>query len=215
MHANSVNSVAMNAPQLCDRGLLRGAAGLLVAAVLLFGVAYPLVGVGLGQALFPAQANGSLIEQDGQVLGSALLAQPFVSDAYFQPRPSAVGYQTMAAGGSNLARSNPELRAQIHTKQQALAARYGVAAEDIPSDLITASGSGLDPDISPEAAGIQLARVAQARGLEPAVLAQWLQAHTQAKQWGVMGQPRVNVLELNLALDAMAPLLPRVAQQAQ
>lgn len=189
----TVNDAAHTSIQpVAEHGALRAALGLLVAGVLLCGLAYPLIGVGLGQAAFSAQANGSVIEQGGRVVGSALLAQPFVSDGYFQSRPSAAGYDPMAAAGSNLARSNPALREQLAMRQQAASTRYGIAPNAVPSDLVTASGSGLDPDISPEAARIQIARIAQARGMAPAVLEALLQQHTQDKQFGVLGQPRVD-----------------------
>lgn len=194
-----------------EQGSLRAALGLLITGVLLCGLAYPLAGVGLGQALFAAQANGSVIERNERVVGSALVGQPFVSERFFQSRPSAVGYDPMAAGGSNMARTNPALRAEIDSLRQTLSMRYGVDPAAIPSDLLTASGAGIDPDISPLAAEIQIDRVARARGLSRTALAQLVQQHTEGKQFGLLGQPRVNVLALNLALEAL-PAQPEAGQ---
>lgn len=183
--------------------LLRGSMGLTVLTLAGFGFLYSLAGVGLGQALFPAAANGSLLERDGRVVGSALVAQPFTRARYFQPRPSAAGYDLTALAGSNQARSDPELRARLDAARAAVAQREGVAPAAVPGDLITQSGSGSDPHLSPEAAAIQIARVAQARGMQRAALENLVARHTEARQLGVLGQPRVNVLALNLALDAM------------
>ncbi|WP_022961588.1 potassium-transporting ATPase subunit KdpC [Halopseudomonas pelagia] len=190
-------------PVVSDVGLVRGALGLALFSFLSIGLLYPLAGVGLGQALFPAAANGSLIEVDGQVVGSSLVAQPFADDRYFSARPSAGDHQPMNAGGSNEARTNPELRQRIDEALSAVALREGVAVSEVPSDLVTQSGGGFDPHISPPAASIQVARVAQARGLEQQAVADLLATHTQAPQWGILGQHSVNVLELNLALDAL------------
>lgn len=171
--------------------------------LLVFGFGYSLIGTGLAGTLFPAAANGSLVERDGHVVGSALVAQPFADARYFRPRPSAAGYDPMAAAGSNQARSNPDLRKRLDAEVAEIAAREGVAADDVPLDLATQSGSGLDPDISPAAARVQVARVARARGLAPAQVARVVEAMTEAPQFGVLGEPRVNVLRLNLALDAL------------
>lgn len=173
-----------------------------VTGLLGCGLLYSLLGAGLGRALFPAQAQGSLLERDGQVVGSALLAQPFADARYFQPRPSAAGYDPMAAAGSNLARSNPDLRQRIAKLRDEVAAREGVAPAQVPGDLLTQSGGGLDPHISPAAAQLQIARVAKARGLTEATVAQAVAAVSEAPQFGLLGQPRVNVLRLNLLLDA-------------
>lgn len=171
----------------------------IVAAGLLF----PASAVLIGGTLFPYQAQGSLIEVDGRVVGSALVAQPFAADKYFRVRPSAVNYDPRAVGGSNWAPSNPALRERIEAASSAIAAGEGVAATSIPSDLVTASGSGIDPHISVEAAALQVARVAQARGFDTARVQTLVDAHTLGKTWGVLGQARVNVLQLNLALDAL------------
>lgn len=172
-----------------------------VTGLLGCGLLYSLLGAGLGRALFPAQAQGSLLERDGRVVGSALLAQPFADARYFQPRPSAAGYDPMAAAGSNLARSNPDLRQRIAKLRDEVAAREGVAPAQVPGDLLTQSGGGLDPHISPAAAQLQIARVAKARGLTEATVAQAVAAVSEAPQFGLLGQPRVNVLRLNLLLD--------------
>jgi K+-transporting ATPase ATPase C chain len=169
------------------------------------GLLYPALATFAGQALFPAQARGSLIERDGVVIGSRLVAQPFADARYFQPRPSAAGFNPTAAAGSNLAPSNPALRERIAASSAEIAAREGVAASAIPADLVTASGSGLDPHLSPAAARLQVPRVARARGLAEASVQDAVDANTQAPTLGVFGQARVNVLELNLALDTLAP----------
>lgn len=171
-------------------------------ALLGAGLGYSMMAAMVGGALFPAQSTGSLIERDGVVVGSRWVAQPFEGDGYFTPRPSAAGYDPMAAAGSNMARTNPELRARIDETIAAIATREGIATGAVPSDLATQSGSGLDPHISPAAAQLQVARVARARGMEAAAVGALVARHTEPRQFGVLGQPRVNVLVLNLALDA-------------
>ncbi len=193
-----------DAGPLSDQGVIRASLGLAVVAVLLFGFVYPLIGVGAGQLLFSHQANGSLIRDGERILGSTLVAQPFAGEAYFRPRPSAVDHQPMAAGGSNAARTHPALRERIASDRQAVAHREGVPVDQVPGDLVTRSGGGFDPHISPESAAIQVARVARARGLSPAVVSERVRAHTQGRQFGWLGAPGVNVLTLNLALDALA-----------
>ena len=183
-------------------GVLRASLGLSLVALLLFGLAYSMLATGLGRGLFPHAAGGSLIERDGKVVGSALVAQPFAADAYFHPRPSAANYDVMALAGSNQARTNPDLRKRLDETRAAVAAREGVAPAAVPGDLVTQSGGGIDPHISPEAARIQVARVARTRGLDQAAVAQLLARHVERPQFGLFGQARVNVLELNLALDA-------------
>lgn len=195
---------AIQPPAVSDQGLLRGAIGLAIVSLLGFGLLYPLVGVGLGQALFPQPANGSLIERDGQVVGSSLVAQPFADARYFQPRPSAAGFNPMGVSGSNQARTNPDLRQRVEETRAAVAARDGVDPAAVPSDLVTQSGGGIDPHISPAAAAIQVERVARARGLGRDAVEGLVARHTESRQLGLLGQPRVNVLELNLALDALA-----------
>lgn len=179
-------------------------APLLFAALILlvFGLLYALAGTALGRLLFPMQATGSVIEREGRVVGSALVAQPFADARYFQSRPSAANYDPMAAAGSNLARSNPDLRKRVDAAIAAVAAREGIAPSDVPAELVTQSGGGLDPHLTPAGARVQVARVAKARGLDPAIVQHAVDAATEAPQFGVLGQPRVNVLRLNLALDA-------------
>lgn len=183
---------------------------MLLALTLLTGLFYPLAMTAVGQVAFPWQANGSLVESDGarttsrdDAVGSALVAQGFTGEQYFHPRPSAAGdgYDTLASGGSNLGPLNPDLVASIEERKAAVAEQNGVAPADVPADAVTASGSGLDPHISPEYAALQVARVAEARGLPVADVEQAVARHTAGRDLGVLGEPRVNVLELNLALD--------------
>jgi potassium-transporting ATPase KdpC subunit len=185
-----------------DRGTWRGAIGLAVLSLAGFGFLYSLAGVGLGQLLFRDAADGSLLRERGRVVGSSLVAQPFAGDRYFQPRPSAAGHDPMAMAGSNQARTNPELRRRLEAARAAVAQREGVPPGQVPSDLFTQSGSGIDPHISPEAAALQVARVARARGLTVEALRRVVAGHTEPPQFGVLGAARVNVLTLNLALDA-------------
>ncbi|ADH65297.1 hypothetical protein Mesil_3493 (plasmid) [Allomeiothermus silvanus DSM 9946] len=168
--------------------------------LLLCGLLYPVLTTWLARGLFPHQAEGSLIVKDGRVLGSELLGQPFSGARYFIGRPSAAGYDPRVAAGSNLAVSNPALRERVRQDAQAIAQREGVRPEQIPPDLLAASGSGLDPHISPESARLQVARVAKARGLSPQAVQQMVDQYTER---GLLGQPRVNVLRLNLALDGV------------
>jgi len=179
----------------------RPALALAGVSLLGFGLLYSLAGVGLGSVLFPHQAGGSLIERDGKVVGSSLVAQPFADDRYFQSRPSAAKYDVMALAGSNQARTNPDLRSRIDEARAAVAAREGVAPDAVPSDLVTQSGGGIDPHLSPAAVQIQVARVARVRGLPVSEIERLVAEHTTAPQFGLLGAPRVNVLELNLALD--------------
>ncbi|MCQ4163883.1 potassium-transporting ATPase subunit KdpC [Tahibacter harae] len=170
--------------------------------VVFCGLLYPAVATLLGGLLFPHQAGGSLIERDGRIVGSSLVAQPFADARYFQPRPSAANFDPKALSGSNLASSNPALRERMARDSAAVAAREGVPAKAIPAELISASGSGIDPHLSPQGAQVQVARVAQARGLPTEAVAALVRSHTQRRTLGVLGEPRVNVLALNLALDA-------------
>lgn len=194
-------NAAPRAATLQEHATLR--ASLVFAAVILlgFGLLYSLAGTALGRVLFPRQATGSIVTVDGQARGSALVAQPFADARYFQPRPSAAGYDPMAAAGSNLARTNPDLRKRIDELTQAVATREGIAPTQVPAELVTQSGSGLDPHLSPRGAQVQIARVARARGLPETEVAALVAAHTGPATFGVLGMPRVNVLELNLALD--------------
>jgi K+-transporting ATPase ATPase C chain len=175
----------------------------LVTAVLL-GLGYPLVVTGIASVLFPHQAGGSLILKNGQVIGSELLAQSFTSDRYFHPRPSAAGagYDATASGGSNLAQSNKTLVTRIQGDIDKLAAKNH--GKPVPIDLVTTSASGLDPDITPDDAYYQLPRVAKARNLNEASLRALIGQHITGRTLGLLGEPRVNVLALNLDLDKLA-----------
>jgi len=169
----------------------------------LTGLGYPLLVTVLGAGLYPVQARGSLIKKDGVVLGSALVGQPFASPGYFAGRPSAtapVPYNAGASAGSNLAPSNPALAEAVAQRAGALQGEY--QAGPVPMDLVTASGSGLDPHISPAAAAWQAQRVAAARGLPVQMVAALIEGRTEGRLWGFWGEGRVNVLALNMALDA-------------
>ena len=172
---------------------------------LLTGIVYPLVVTGAGRVLFPAKAAGSLLTQDGKIVGSALIGQHTEDPRYFWGRLSATSdFPTNAgnSGGSNLSGGNPDLRKNAQARIDALHAADPANHDPVPVDLITASGSGLDPHISPLAAHYQVSRVAKVRGLPEATVTALVARHTQARQLGIFGEPRVNVLELNLALDA-------------
>lgn len=174
-------------------------------AIMAFGLLLPAAGAWFGQLLFPEQARGSLIERGGKVIGSALIAQPFADSRYFRPRPSAAGYDPKAMSGSNWGPGNPALRERIAASSAEVAAREHVAAGAIPPDLVTASGSGMDPHISPASAALQVERVARARNMDPDQVRALVETHTQQPVGGVLGQARVNVLQLNLALDEAKP----------
>ena len=175
-----------------------------VLTTIVCGLLYPLLLTGVAGVLFPHQASGSLILQNGQVIGSELLAQSFTSDRYFHPRPSAAGngYDATSSGGSNLAQSNAKLVQRIQGDIDKLAAQN--PGKPVPIDLVTTSGSGLDPDITPDAAFYQVQRVAKARGLSEDQVSQLIRLNTTGRQFGLLGEPRVNVLALNLALDKVA-----------
>jgi K+-transporting ATPase ATPase C chain len=172
-----------------------------ILATVLCGIAYPLLVTGLASVLFPHQAAGSLILKDGKVIGSELLAQSFTADRYFHPRPSAAGngYDPMSSGGSNLAQSNAKLVQRIQGDIDKLSKEN--PGKPVPIDMVTTSGSGLDPDITPDAAYFQAPRVATARGLSEDQVRQLIAQHITGRQLGLLGEPRVNVLALNLDLD--------------
>ncbi len=181
--------------------LVRGSLGLTVVALGLCGFIYSSVATGLGQAIFPDQANGSMIIENNQIVGSRLVAQPFIQAQYFHPRPSAANYDPMTMSGSNMARTNPELNKIINQRLNKISAQEQIDPSKIPADLVTASGSGIDPEISVASAMIQVKRVAQARHLTDQDVVKLVQEHTVQPTFGILGQARVNVLELNLALD--------------
>lgn len=175
-----------------------------IATTVLLGILYPLAITGLAQLFFPKQANGELIHgKDGVLVGSRLIGQPFSGPAYFHPRPSAAGasgYDATASGGSNLASTNAQLISRVNGDVAKLKIEDPNAP--IPIDLVTTSGSGLDPDISPAAARFQMKRVASERKIAESEVAQLVQEHLEKRTWGILGESRVNVLELNIALDA-------------
>lgn len=180
---------------------LRPALVMTILFALLLGIAYPLALTGIGQTFFPVQANGSLIQQDGKVVGSALIGQSFTSDRYFRGRPSAAGqgYDGMASSGSNL---GPTSRVLVDRVKADVAALQSASPDiNVPSDLVTTSASGLDPDISPEAAFYQVDRIARARGIDPGRLRGLVAASIERPILGLFGEPHVNVLEINRRLD--------------
>jgi len=186
------------------RGLWRPALVLFVVLSLLTGLAYPLLVTGVAQLAFPHAANGSLVVQDGKVIGSKLIGQPFADTKHFWSRPSATGpmaYNAGASSGSNLGPSNPALHDAVKARIEALRAADPGNTAAVPADLVTASASGLDPHISRAAADYQVRRVAKARGLAEADVRALVDAHTEGRWLGFIGEPRVNVLALNLSLD--------------
>lgn len=177
-----------------------------LATTVLFGVLYPLAMTGLSQLLFARQANGQLISSNGKVIGSALIGQSFTSPGYFHSRPSnaGAGYDATASSGSNLAPTNKNLLDRVKQDMEKLQAENPAAP--VPIDLVTSSGSGLDPDISPAAAEFQISRVARERHANPEELRALVRKHTSGRQVGILGEPRVNVLQLNLDLSSLYPM---------
>jgi K+-transporting ATPase ATPase C chain len=186
---------------------LRPALVMIVLMTVLLGGVYPAAVTAIASALFPWQAGGSLIEQDGRTVGSALIGQAFADPKHFWSRPSATApypYNASASSGSNMGPSNPALTDAVAGRVEALRNADPNHAAEVPVDLVTASGSGLDPHISPAAAQFQMDRVARVRGMDPAKVRALVERFTEDRQFGFFGEPRVNVLRLNLALDAGA-----------
>jgi K+-transporting ATPase ATPase C chain len=178
-----------------------------LATTVLLGLIYPIVVTGLAQVLFPRQANGELIRENGKIIGSRLIGQPFTSRGYFYSRPSAAGtagYDPTASGGSNLGPTNKALLDRVSAQVKTL--QPDNPSAPVPADLVTTSGSGLDPDISPAAADFQIPRVARERGISEDEVRELVRKHTEGRQLGFLGEPRVNVLELNLDMNGRHPL---------
>lgn len=207
MHATSTfaQSTASHTPAVTiTHSIWRTSIRFTLLTTLIFGILYPLAITGLASAIFPHKAAGSLILRNGQIIGSELIAQSFTSDRYFHPRPSAAGngYDATSSGGSNLAQSNAKLVQRIQGDIDKLDAQNPGHA--VPIDAVTTSGSGLDPDITPDNAYFQAPRIAKARRLSEEQVHQLIEQHTAGRTFGLLGEPRVNVLELNLALDQVA-----------
>ena len=173
---------------------------LLLSFTVVLGLGYPLLMTGVGQVAFHGQANGSMVHADGTTVGSSLIGQQFTGAQWFQPRPSAASYDALTSGGTNLGPNSPALLKAVQRARAAIAAQDGVSPSRVPPDAVTSSGSGLDPHISPAYADLQVARVAQARGLPVSQVQRLVDEHVQGRILGFLGEPRVNVLELNLAL---------------
>ncbi|HWE45951.1 MAG TPA: potassium-transporting ATPase subunit KdpC [Caulobacteraceae bacterium] len=188
---------------------LRPAVVSTIVFTLLLGVAYPLALTGVAQATLPFQAQGSLLkDKTGRVVGSALIAQPFTAPQYLHPRPSAAGkgYDTTSSGGSNLGPLNADLAKREQSDADSIRKQDGAGSGPLPADAVTTSASGLDPDISPENAKAQVARIARARGVDARKVAALIERATEGRAMGFLGQPRINVLKVNMALDARYPM---------
>jgi K+-transporting ATPase ATPase C chain len=191
------------------KNMLRPVLVLFAAMTVITGIVYPAVVTAIGQAVFPHQANGSLIDKEGKAVGSELIGQQFDAPGYFWGRLSATTpnpYNAQSSGGSNLGPTNPALADEVKGRLAALHDADPANTLPVPVDLVTSSASGLDPEISPAAAAYQAARVAKARGLTADQVDTLIARNTSGRQWGVLGEPRVNVLKLNLALDQLKPL---------
>lgn len=184
--------------------VLRPSLGLVAVGFFIAGMLYATASVSIAQLIFPKQANGSVIEMNGKVVGSSLVGQNFVSEQYFHGRPSAVSYNVDGMAGSNLAVSNPDLQTLIKERTTQFAQTNHITEQHVPNEMVTASGSGIDPDISPESALLQVKRVAQQRHLPEQRVRDLVQQQIQPAQFGIYGQARVNVLQLNLALDQLS-----------
>jgi K+-transporting ATPase ATPase C chain len=177
-----------------------------LVTLVLFGALYPLFVWGVAQTVFPGKAEGSFVRsEDGTIQGSELVGQVFTRPEYFYSRPSGVDYNAASTGGTNYGPSNPDHLAAVRERAAAIVEREGVSLDGIPSDLVTASGGGLDPHISPAAALIQVERVARERGVSPERIRELVHANTDGPTFGFLGKPRVHVLRLNLALDSEVP----------
>ncbi len=186
-----------------------------IVLMIVTGLCYPMLVTGIAQLVFPHQANGSLVTRDGRIVGSALIGQRFSDLRYFHSRPSAAGagYDPLASGGTNKGPTDAKLAdTLIATAVDSIVARDRVPRGKVPADLATSSGSGLDPDISPASAAIQIARVAYARNVDSVTVAAIVAKHIKTPQFGVLGEPRVNVLELNLALDKTLALYTKATR---
>src|SRR5579872_4523053 len=204
MHASATMVSPASGSATVTHSVWRTSIRFTILTTVLLGIGYPLLVTGIAGAMFPHKAAGSLILKDGQVIGSELLAQSFISDRYFHPRPSAAGngYDPTSSGGSNYAQSNVKLVQRIQGDIDKLAAEN--PGHPVPIDAVTTSGSGLDPDITPDNAFFQATRVAKARGFSEQQVRQLIAQHTAGRTFGVLGEPRINVLELNLALDRLS-----------